>query len=80
MILTSRLTRILWTFARYTNREMNIFENMTRNDLDFAYFLIHETALHVLNGKDLEDKNSVGGWSQREVNLFVKVQQDAEKI
>lgn len=30
-----------------------------------------ETLEHILDGEDREDEDSVGGWSQREIDLFV---------
>jgi hypothetical protein len=32
---------------------------------------LYETARHIVNGKDTEDEDSVGGWSQREIDLLL---------
>lgn len=37
---------------------------------DLAHSLIDDAALHMRSGKGTEDKNSVGGFSQREINLI----------
>lgn len=33
--------------------------------------MLHETIRHIVNGKDLEDEYSEGGWSQREIDLLL---------
>ncbi|MGA4550626.1 hypothetical protein [Methylorubrum aminovorans] len=43
-----------------------------RRDPAGALTLWAQTCEHVLHGKDREDANSVGGWSQREIDLFLE--------
>lgn len=44
-----------------------------RNQFDMIDDAIGQTTDHMRNGKDREDKNSVGGYSQRELQLVVNV-------
>lgn len=44
-----------------------------RREPQKALALWKQTADHVLKGKDREDRDSVGGWSQREIDLFCEI-------
>lgn len=32
---------------------------------------LYETIRHIVNGKDVQDEDSIGGWSQREIDLLL---------
>lgn len=45
-----------------------VFDAMERQ---FINDFVEDTAEHAINGRDIEDEDSVGGWSQREIDLLV---------
>ena len=61
--------------ARYTKNIkalyafFTVFDVMEKQIIDF---FIEDTAKHAINGNDTEDEDSVGGWSQREIDLLVE--------
>lgn len=52
-------------------RKALFLAELYRRDAAGALTLWDQTCSHVLNGKDREDADSVGGWSQREIDLFL---------
>lgn len=62
----------LWLAGlRGETRKAVFLAELYRRDPAGALLLWEQTCSHVLNGRDREDANSVGGWSQREIDLFL---------
>ncbi len=49
----------------------NFLRFLWKKSPDTVHVMHYETALHSVYGKDAEDSDSVGGWSQREIDLLV---------
>ena len=47
------------------------FDAMARMQPDALNETLNQILDHMLRGTDREDKDSVGGWSQRELDMFV---------
>lgn len=63
----------LWLVGlRGEARKAFFLAELYRQDPAGALTLWEQTCSHVLKGKDREDADSVGGWSQREIDLFVR--------
>lgn len=63
---------LVWLVRKTRGRAglMAFFQHLQRRRPDLLSAAIRETAEHVGWGIDLEDETSVGGWSQREIDLF----------
>lgn len=48
------------------------FQQLYLRDAASMNAMWDQTREHMLRGKDTEDKNSVGGWSQRELDIFTQ--------
>jgi hypothetical protein len=71
MLPRGKLRIAMWFFR--TPRARSVFmQQMFQRDEPATLNLWEQTLLHMTSGKDREDTDSVGGWSQRELDIFTK--------
>jgi len=66
---------IVFAFAKKHKGRAGIahmFHNLNNFGRDYGDKMIADTRKHMLTGVDTEDNNSVGGFSQRELNLLFR--------
>lgn len=51
---------------------MTYFKTMTTKQPKFVTDFVEQTAVHIESGRDREDRDSVGGLSQREVDVLIR--------
>lgn len=68
------LAFLMWVLhkTKGTNGMLHFFVNMNKRSPDTVTEWFVDTLRHLHFGKDTEDRPSVGGWSQREIDLLVE--------
>lgn len=62
-------------FPRFVGGKASVtkfFQQLYLRDAKSMNAMWDQTREHMLRGKDTEDRNSVGGWSQRELDIFTQ--------
>lgn len=64
----------LWIVVKLQGRAglFAFFQQLQKKAPEEIDNFLQQTATHIVDGKDLEDKYSVGGLSQREMNLLLQ--------
>lgn len=62
------ILRIIFWIVR--KRRKNFIIQIAKKSPQILDEWVNQTIHHMINGKDVEDKNSAGGFSQREINIL----------
>lgn len=73
MLVSPWWWRVLFWLMKRSRNPFGVLSHFYTSQPEEARHLLTETARHIRHGKDREEASSVGGFSQREVNIMTTI-------